>query len=61
MHAAETETAMSEKPQVEGVTTGALGLSALAFGACCVAPWAVKGWECDARGTRAAELTVIEN
>jgi len=34
---------MSKKPQVVGVTSGALGLSglALAFGACCVAPWAV--------------------
>lgn len=34
---------MNEKPQVLGVTGGALGLSALAlaFGACCVAPWAV--------------------
>src|SRR6266478_306061 len=34
--------------------SGALGLSAiaLAFGACCVAPWAVTGWECDARGAR---------
>ena len=32
---------MSEKPQVVGATTAALGLSALAFGACCVAPWAV--------------------
>lgn len=34
---------MNEKPQVIGVTGGALGLSALAlaFGACCVAPWAV--------------------
>ncbi len=33
----------SEKPQVVGVTSGALGLSAiaLAFGVCCVAPWAV--------------------
>jgi mercuric ion transport protein len=33
----------SEKPQVVGVTGGALGLSAiaLAFGFCCVAPWAV--------------------
>ena len=34
---------MNEKPQVLGVTGGAVGLSALAlaFGACCVAPWAV--------------------
>jgi mercuric ion transport protein len=34
---------MSEKPRVVGVTSGALGLSALAlaFGVCCVAPWAV--------------------
>lgn len=34
---------MSEKPKILGVTEGALGLSALAlaFGACCVAPWAV--------------------
>jgi mercuric ion transport protein len=34
---------MNEKPQVLGVTAGAVGLSALAlaFGACCVAPWAV--------------------
>jgi mercuric ion transport protein len=34
---------MSEKPQIVGVTGGALGLSALAlaFGVCCVAPWAV--------------------
>jgi hypothetical protein len=34
---------MNEKPQVLGATGGALGLSALAlaFGACCVAPWAV--------------------
>lgn len=34
---------MNAKPQVLGVTGGALGLStlALAFGACCVAPWAV--------------------
>ena len=33
----------SEKPQVVGITSGALGLSAiaLAFGVCCVAPWAV--------------------
>ena len=33
----------SEKRQVVGVTSGALGLSAiaLAFGVCCVAPWAV--------------------
>lgn len=33
----------SEKPQVAAVTGGALGLSAiaLAFGLCCVAPWAV--------------------
>lgn len=34
---------MNERPQVLGVTGGAIGLSALAlaFGACCVAPWAV--------------------
>ena len=34
---------MSEKPRVVGVTGGAMGLSALAlaFGVCCVAPWAV--------------------
>jgi mercuric ion transport protein len=34
---------MSEKPRVVGVTGSALGLSALAlaFGVCCVAPWAV--------------------
>ncbi len=34
---------MSEKPRVVGVTGGAVCLSALslAFGACCVAPWAV--------------------
>jgi len=34
---------VSEKPAVMGVTGGALGLSALAlaFGVCCVAPWAV--------------------
>lgn len=34
---------MNEKPRVVGVTGGALGLSALAlaFGVCCVAPWAV--------------------
>jgi hypothetical protein len=34
---------MHEKPRVVGVTGGALGLSAvaLAFGVCCVAPWAV--------------------
>src|SRR5229473_140444 len=33
----------SEKPQVVGVAGGAVGLSALAlaFGVCCVAPWAV--------------------
>jgi len=33
----------TEKPQVAAVTSGALGLSAiaLAFGVCCVAPWAV--------------------
>jgi mercuric ion transport protein len=37
------ETAMTERPAVVGVTGGALGLSALAlaFGVCCVAPWAV--------------------
>lgn len=34
---------MNAKPQVLGVTGGALGLStlALAFGACCAAPWTV--------------------
>ena len=34
---------MNEKPRVVGVTGGAVGLSALAlaFGVCCVAPWAV--------------------
>jgi len=34
---------MSDKPKVLGVTGGAVALSALAlaFGACCVAPWAV--------------------
>lgn len=34
---------MTEKPQILGVTGGALGLSglALAFGACCTVPWAV--------------------
>jgi mercuric ion transport protein len=34
---------MSERPKVLGATGGALGLSALAlaFGACCVSPWAV--------------------
>lgn len=34
---------MNEKPQIIGVAGGALSLSALAlaFGACCVAPWAV--------------------
>jgi mercuric ion transport protein len=34
---------MGEKPRVVGVTGGAVGLSALAlaFGVCCVAPWAV--------------------
>jgi len=34
---------MREIPRVVGVTSGALGLSAvaLAFGVCCVAPWAV--------------------
>ena len=34
---------MNEKHKVIGVTGGAVGLSALAlaFGACCVAPWAV--------------------
>lgn len=34
---------MYEKPKVLGTAGGALGLSglALAFGACCVAPWAV--------------------
>ena len=33
----------SDKPQVVGVASGALGLSAiaLAFGVCCMAPWAV--------------------
>lgn len=34
---------MSEKPRIVGLTSGAVGLSALAlaFGICCVAPWAV--------------------
>jgi hypothetical protein len=34
---------VSEKPKILGATGGAVGLSALAlaFGACCVAPWAV--------------------
>lgn len=34
---------MSDKPKILGVTGGAVALSALAlaFGACCVAPWAV--------------------
>jgi mercuric ion transport protein len=34
---------MSKKPTAVGVTGGALGLSALAlaFGVCCVSPWAV--------------------
>lgn len=34
---------MSEKPRIVGVAGGAVGLSALAlaFGVCCVAPWAV--------------------
>jgi hypothetical protein len=34
---------MNEKPSVVGLTGGAVGLSALAlaFGVCCVAPWAV--------------------
>lgn len=34
---------MSEKPRIVGVTGSAVGLSALAlaFGVCCVAPWAV--------------------
>jgi hypothetical protein len=34
---------MNEKPRVVGVIGGAVGLSALAlaFGVCCVAPWAV--------------------
>jgi hypothetical protein len=34
---------MSEKPTAVGVVGGALGLSALAlaFGVCCVSPWAV--------------------
>lgn len=34
---------MNEKPKIVGVTGGAVGLSALAlaFGVCCVAPWAV--------------------
>jgi mercuric ion transport protein len=43
MGIASGETAMSERPAVVGVTGGALGLSALAlaFGVCCVAPWAV--------------------
>lgn len=34
---------VSDKPKILGVTGGAVALStlALAFGACCVAPWAV--------------------
>jgi mercuric ion transport protein len=38
-----TISVMKEKPGVVGVTGGAVGLSALAlaFGVCCVAPWAV--------------------
>lgn len=34
---------MDEKPKILGATGGAVGFSALAlaFGACCVAPWAV--------------------
>ena len=34
---------MSEKPRVVGLTSGAIGVSALAlaFGVCWVAPWAV--------------------
>jgi hypothetical protein len=34
---------MSDKPKILGATGGAVALSALAlaFGACCVAPWAV--------------------
>lgn len=34
---------MSDKPKILGVTAGAVALSALAlaFGACCIAPWAV--------------------
>lgn len=34
---------MGDKPKILGATGGAMGLSALAlaFGACCVAPWAV--------------------
>lgn len=34
---------MSEKPKILGATGSAMGLStlALAFGVCCVAPWAV--------------------
>jgi hypothetical protein len=34
---------MSDKPKILGTTGGAVALSALtlAFGACCVAPWAV--------------------
>jgi mercuric ion transport protein len=37
------ETGSSQQPQVVGTAGGALGLSvlALAFGVCCVAPWAV--------------------
>ena len=35
---------MHEKPKLLGTTGGAVGLStlALAFGACCVSPWAVS-------------------
>jgi len=34
---------VSDKPKIVGLTGGAVGLSALAlaFGVCCVAPWAV--------------------
>jgi mercuric ion transport protein len=43
MYSEHGERTLSEKPQVLSVTGGALGLSALAlaFGVCCVAPWAV--------------------
>ena len=38
-----TITPMSEKPRIMGLTGGAVGLSALAlaFGVCCMPPWAV--------------------
>jgi hypothetical protein len=38
-----SQTKVSERPKILGATGSAVGLSALAlaFGACCVAPWAV--------------------